>query len=108
MAEEDVQAVEVQNKEEMAKSIADKITNQQQSTFNALSQSAISTTQSTTQSMDGLFISIENKVAQVHQQLKSGEAMVFFSELHESVTIISKAEFIALQADPEYQASFND
>ncbi len=48
MAEEDVQAVEVQNKEEMAKSIADKITNQQQSTLNALSQSAISTTQSTT------------------------------------------------------------
>ena len=48
MAEEDVQAVEVQNKEEIAKSIADKITNQQQSTFNALSQSAISTTQSTT------------------------------------------------------------
>ena len=48
MAEEDVQKVEVQNKEEMAKSIADKITNQQQSTFNALSQSAISTTQSTT------------------------------------------------------------
>ena len=53
-------------------------------------------------------VSIENKVAQVHQQLKSGEAMVFFSELHESVTIISKAEFVALQADPEYQASFND
>lgn len=52
--------------------------------------------------------SIESKVAQVHQQLKNGEAMVFFSELHESVTIISKAGFIALQADPEYQASFND
>ncbi|MEC8206644.1 MAG: YheU family protein [Pseudomonadota bacterium] len=52
--------------------------------------------------------SIESKVAQVQQQLKSGEAMVFCSELHESVTIISKAEFIALQADPEYQASFND
>lgn len=53
-------------------------------------------------------VSIKNKVAQVHQQLKSGEAMVFFSELHESVTIISKAEFVALQAEPEYQASFND
>ncbi|WP_404341978.1 YheU family protein [Pseudoalteromonas mariniglutinosa] len=52
--------------------------------------------------------SIESKVAQVKQQLNSGEAMVFFSELHESVTIISKAEFIALQTDPEYQASLDN
>ncbi|XQF92752.1 YheU family protein [Pseudoalteromonas espejiana] len=44
-------------------------------------------------------VSIENKVAQVNQQLKSGEAMVFFSELHESVTIISKSEFKALQSE---------
>ncbi|XQF89281.1 YheU family protein [Pseudoalteromonas espejiana] len=44
-------------------------------------------------------VSIENKVAQVNQQLKSGEAMVFFSELHESVTIISKNEFKALQSE---------
>lgn len=49
-------------------------------------------------------IAIEQKVAQVKQQLNNGEAMVFYSELHESVTIISKAEFIAMQADPEYQA----
>ena len=35
-------------------------------------------------------VSIQSKVAQVNQQLRNGEAMVFFSELHESVTIISK------------------
>lgn len=43
--------------------------------------------------------SIQSKVAQVNQQLKTGDAMVFFSELHESVTIISKSEFKALQSD---------
>ncbi|KGK02575.1 MAG: hypothetical protein ACI9H9_003115 [Pseudoalteromonas tetraodonis] len=47
--------------------------------------------------------SIESKVAQVNQQLKSGEAMVFFSELHESVTIISKSEFKALQSEEQHQ-----
>lgn len=46
--------------------------------------------------------SIESKVAQVKQQLKSGEAMVFFSELHESVTIISKSEFKALQSEAQF------
>ena len=46
--------------------------------------------------------SIESKVAQVNQQLKSGEAMVFFSELHESVTIISKSEFKALQSEAQF------
>ena len=47
--------------------------------------------------------SIESKVAQVNQQLKSGEAMVFFSELHESVTIISKNEFKAMQSEEHQQ-----
>ncbi|ODS15739.1 MULTISPECIES: YheU family protein [Pseudoalteromonas] len=46
--------------------------------------------------------SIESKVAQVNQQLKSGEAMVFFSELHESVTIISKNEFKAMQSEAQF------
>ncbi|KAF7767345.1 hypothetical protein PUND_a3303 [Pseudoalteromonas undina] len=46
--------------------------------------------------------SIESKVAQVNQQLKSGEAMVFFSELHESVTIISKNEFKAMQSEEQH------
>ena len=47
--------------------------------------------------------SIESKVAQVNQQLKNGEAMVFFSELHESVTIISKNEFKAMQSEEQHQ-----
>lgn len=46
--------------------------------------------------------SIESKVAQVNQQLKSGEAMVFFSELHESVTIVSKNEFKAMQSEEQH------
>ena len=46
--------------------------------------------------------SIESKVAQVNQQLKSGEAMVFVSELHEAVTIISKSEFKALQSEAQF------
>ena len=46
--------------------------------------------------------SIQSKVAQVNQQLKSGEAMVFFSELHESVTIISKNEFKAMQSEAQF------
>jgi uncharacterized protein YheU (UPF0270 family) len=46
--------------------------------------------------------SIESKVAQVKQQLQNGDAMVFFSELHESVTIISKGEFKALQSETQF------
>ena len=45
-------------------------------------------------------VSIQSKVAQVNQQLRNGEAMVFFSELHESVTIISKNEFKAFKDIP--------
>ena len=52
--------------------------------------------------------SIESKVAQVNQQLKTGEAMVFFSELHESVTIISKSEFKALQSEDQFNQSFDE
>ncbi|MBQ4834445.1 YheU family protein [Pseudoalteromonas sp. MMG010] len=51
--------------------------------------------------------SIASKVAQVNQQLQNGEAMVFFSELHESVTIISKAEFKALQSEDQQTQSFD-
>ena len=64
MAEEDVQKVEIQNKEEMAKSIADKITNQQQSTFDALSQSTISATQSTTVTQTNTIIDSVKESAQ--------------------------------------------
>ncbi|MEH6397046.1 YheU family protein [Pseudoalteromonas sp.] len=52
--------------------------------------------------------SIESKVAQVNQQLTTGEAMVFFSELHESVTIISKNEFKAMQSEEQFNQSFDE
>ena len=52
-------------------------------------------------------VSIQSKVAQVNQQLRNGEAMVFFSELHESVTIISKNEFKALQGEEHEAQSFD-
>ncbi|MEL0606524.1 YheU family protein, partial [Pseudoalteromonas undina] len=51
-------------------------------------------------------VSIQSKVAQVNEQLKNGEAMVFFSELHESVTIISKNEFKGLQSEEHESQSF--
>ena len=40
--------------------------------------------------------SIESKVSQVKLQLKNGEAMVFFSELHESVRSIQKLQVLRL------------
>ncbi|KZN50421.1 MULTISPECIES: YheU family protein [Pseudoalteromonas] len=43
-------------------------------------------------------ITTEQKVAQVKAQLQSGEALIVFSELHESVNIVSKAEFHAMQS----------
>ena len=52
-------------------------------------------------------VSIQSKVAQVNQQLRNGEAMVFFSELHESVTIISKNEFKELQSEEHEAQSFD-
>ncbi|TMP30948.1 hypothetical protein CWB99_05325 [Pseudoalteromonas rubra] len=42
-------------------------------------------------------VSTERKVEQVHTQLKSGEALLVYSELHESVNIVSKAQFHAMQ-----------
>ncbi|EJC6737125.1 hypothetical protein CRN32_20705 [Vibrio vulnificus] len=37
--------------------------------------------------------SLEEKIAQVQQQLESGEAVVVFSELHETVDIQLKQKF---------------
>lgn len=48
-------------------------------------------------------ISTESKVAQVKAQLKSGEALIVFSELHESVNIVSKQQFQAMQAQEDYE-----
>ena len=44
-------------------------------------------------------ISIEDKVQQVIAQLKSEEAFLLYSELHESVNIISRQEMQALKAE---------
>lgn len=38
-------------------------------------------------------ISLDEKVIQVKQQLKSGEAVIVYSELHESVNIVPAAQF---------------
>ncbi|MEJ6476825.1 YheU family protein [Pseudoalteromonas piscicida] len=48
-------------------------------------------------------VSTESKVAQVKAQLQSGEALIVFSELHESVNIVSKQEFQAMQAQEDYE-----
>ncbi|KZN57378.1 YheU family protein [Pseudoalteromonas luteoviolacea] len=48
-------------------------------------------------------VSTEQKVAQVKSQLQSGEALIVFSELHESVNIVSKAQFHAMQSE-DYQS----
>ncbi|USE67775.1 hypothetical protein CTT31_01005 [Pseudoalteromonas maricaloris] len=48
-------------------------------------------------------VSTESKVAQVKAQLKSGEALIVFSELHESVNIVSKRQFQAMQAQEDYE-----
>ncbi|PAY03181.1 hypothetical protein CKO50_00560 [Pseudoalteromonas sp. HM-SA03] len=48
-------------------------------------------------------VSTESKVTQVKAQLKSGEALIVFSELHESVNIVSKQQFQAMQAQEDYE-----
>ncbi|WP_105169363.1 YheU family protein [Pseudoalteromonas sp. T1lg23B] len=45
--------------------------------------------------------STEAKVEHVRAQLKSGEALIVYSQLHESVNIVSKAQFQAMQ-DEDY------
>ncbi|MBD1583565.1 YheU family protein [Pseudoalteromonas sp. S16_S37] len=49
--------------------------------------------------------STETKVEHVKAQLKSGEAVIVFSQLHESVNIVSKAQFQAMRAEeyPQYE-----
>jgi uncharacterized protein YheU (UPF0270 family) len=44
-------------------------------------------------------ISLEQKVAQVIQQLKAGEAMLLYSELHETVNVISQQQFTSLSKE---------
>ncbi|WP_102798588.1 YheU family protein [Bowmanella denitrificans] len=37
--------------------------------------------------------SLEDKIQQVHQQLKRGDVLLVYSELHESVNILPKDQF---------------
>ena len=48
-------------------------------------------------------VTTQQKVAQVKSQLQSGDALIVFSELHESVNIVSKAQFQAMQNE-DYQS----
>jgi uncharacterized protein YheU (UPF0270 family) len=43
--------------------------------------------------------STEQKMEHVKAQLISGEALIVFSELHESVNIVTKAQFHAMQSE---------
>lgn len=38
-------------------------------------------------------VSLNDKINQVHQQLKQGTALLVYSELHETVNILPKSEF---------------
>ncbi|ASP48164.1 YheU family protein [Cognaticolwellia beringensis] len=39
-------------------------------------------------------VSLNDKIAQVHQQLKQGTALLVYSELHETVNILPADQFI--------------
>lgn len=39
-------------------------------------------------------VSLETKVAQVRRLLKSGDAIIVWSELHDSVNIVPKADYV--------------
>lgn len=43
--------------------------------------------------------SLEQKIAQVLTQLKTGEAMLMYSELHESVDIITRQQYENMQVE---------
>lgn len=43
--------------------------------------------------------STEEKITHVKAQLVSGDALIVFSQLHESVNIVTKAQFQAMQSE---------
>lgn len=51
-------------------------------------------------------VALEQKVEQVIEQLKCGDAILMYSELHETVNIVSKQEFAAMaqETDSEEEA----
>ncbi|WP_265422147.1 YheU family protein [Aeromonas salmonicida] len=44
-------------------------------------------------------VSLADKVDEVRQQLKQGLALIVYSELHESINIVSKATFSSAPVD---------
>jgi uncharacterized protein len=40
-------------------------------------------------------VSLSDKIAQVHQQLQQGSALLVYSELHETVNILPADQFVA-------------
>lgn len=46
-------------------------------------------------------IDLKDKVMQVIAQLKAGEAVLLYSELHETVNIIDQQTFLQQQEDPD-------
>ena len=44
-------------------------------------------------------VSLDDKVDEVRQQLKQGLAVIVYSELHESINIVSKATFSSAPMD---------
>jgi uncharacterized protein YheU (UPF0270 family) len=45
-------------------------------------------------------VSLDDKVEQVHQQLQKGEALLVYSELHESVNIVPKDQLSSVDSPP--------
>ncbi len=50
-----------------------------------------------------LEVNIKDKVAQVLAQLKTGEALLVYSELHETVNIMSRAEFRSMESNEHWE-----
>ncbi|WP_397470868.1 YheU family protein [Rheinheimera sp.] len=46
-------------------------------------------------------IELPQKVAMVKRQLKSGEVLIVYSELHESINLISKQQFMQQQYEEQ-------
>ena len=48
-------------------------------------------------------VTLDQKVLQVIEQLKAGDAVLLYSELHETVNILDKQTFLQQQEDPDNQ-----
>lgn len=46
-------------------------------------------------------VELPQKVAMVKRQLKSGEVLIVYSELHESINLISKQQFLQQQLEQQ-------